>query len=151
VAFIESGDPGPSRVLRRPKRRAGKTIEFATGQMPQRVTRKCVKRQQRDVRKQNQRTDSNSEFLQSQPPGKEKSFVRVVPQKQQKQDRQVQEIAMNVLQNKRKRRFALVAALSAFAYPARRWIEEKCPVVRFAIVVASRAKSQRSRENQQRR
>src|SRR5207253_3725309 len=119
--------------------------------MPQRVTRKCVKGQQRDVHKQNQRTDSNSEFLQSQPSGKEKSLVRVMPQKQQKQNRQVQEIAMNVLQNKRKRRFPLVAAFSAFAYRARWWIEEKCPVVRFAIVVASRAKSQRPRENQKRR
>src|SRR5438445_51525 len=117
MAFIESGDPAPSPVLRRSKRRAGKTIEFATGQMPQRVTRKCVKGQQRDVHKQNQRTDSNSEFLQSQPSGKEKSLVRVMPQKQQKQNRQVQEIAMNVLQNKRKRRFPLVASFSRNEHP----------------------------------
>src|SRR5882724_4827802 len=58
---------------------------------------------------------------------------------------------MDVLQYKRKRRFAFVVALATFADGAGRRVEKKCAVICLAVVITSSAKSQRPRENQKRR
>src|SRR5258708_36209557 len=99
----------------------------------------------------NQAAKSDSEFRHAQSSDKEKSLVGVMPQKQNEQNSQIQKVAVNILQDERKRRFALVLTLAAFAHGASRWIEKKGAVVSFAVVVASSPKSQRPSENQERR
>src|SRR5438034_7403313 len=57
---------------------------------------------------------------------------------------------MNILQNKRKRCFALIGSLAAFTHRACRRIQKKGPVIRFAVVITGGAESQRPGKNQQR-
>src|SRR5271168_2505845 len=78
---------------------------------------------------------------------KEESAHSVVPKKGEEENRQVEKIAMQVLQDKRKFRFARIGAL-ALANAAGGRIEEKGAVISLAVVVAGGAKAQRSGENQ---
>ena len=82
------------------------------------------------------------------PCGKIESKYGVIPEKAEKQNREVEKIAMQVLQNERKRRLAAILAARRLADRAGGWIEKKRAVVGFAIVITSRAKTERAAENQ---
>src|SRR5580700_7437928 len=56
---------------------------------------------------------------------------------------------MDVLKDERKRGFAAVRALDSFAHCTSWRIEEKCAVIRLAVVVAGRAESKRPGQNQE--
>src|ERR1700722_3909322 len=107
------------------KRRARKTIELSTGEMPQRIARQRVRRQQDDVDEQHERADAHPKF--SVPPER---VVRVFPQKCEKNDREIERVAMQILQNERKLCFTAVRAFR-LTNGTRRRIGEKRAIVRF--------------------
>src|SRR5579872_2253597 len=74
----------------------------------------------------------------------------VVPEKSKEHEREIEKVAVNILQNERKLRFALVFAFGRLAHGASRWIEEKRAVISLAVVVAGGAKTERAGEDEQR-
>src|SRR2546423_11331195 len=110
------------------------------------MTGEEVERQQHDVGEHYQSAEGNAEVA-----IKAEGANGVIPEEAEKHEGKIHEVAVNILQNEGKRSFAAVLAVRALAYRARRRIEEECPVVGFAVVVAGHAKSQRSREDQERR
>src|SRR5437016_12693264 len=83
--------------------------------------------------------------------GKPKRSYRVVPENDQKDDRDIKKIAMEILQDKRKARFANVAIRMRLANGASGRIQKEGAVISFAIVIAGRAKTERRPQNQHRR
>src|SRR4029077_8116339 len=63
---------------------------------------------------------------------------------------EIQTVSMQVLKNERK---LGLPAVRSFWFPngARRWIEKKCPVVRFPVVIAGSAEAERPAQDQNRR
>src|SRR5438874_13360576 len=106
--------------------------------MPPGMTGEKIQRQQDDVEQQNQGPESNPNSV-----GEEKSFDRVMPKEDEEDNRQVHEIAMDILQDEGKPRLAGVVALS-LRHGATWRIEKKCAVISLAIVVAGRAEAQRA-------
>src|SRR5438132_9014066 len=79
-----------------------------------------------------------------------KGFDCVLPEKNEEDDRKIQKIAMQVLQDERELRFApIVLPPGRLAHSAARWIGEKCPIVSLAIVIAGHAEPQRESQDQQ--
>src|SRR5579863_5605003 len=76
-------------------------------------------------------------------------FHGIVPKKQDEHDCKIEKITMNILENERKRRLAGIFA-PRFANRASRRIKQKSPIQGFSIVVASSAKAERPRKDQQR-
>src|SRR5258708_30320618 len=118
--------------------------------MTQRVTGKSVEGQQDNVGQHDQRAQPDTEDRRGLGNRKEKCFAGVVPQERQKQNRRVQEITMDVLQDEWKRSLPRVFAFAAFAHRATRRIQEKCAIVSLAIVIAGSAKTERPAKDKQR-
>src|ERR1700756_2333228 len=95
---------------------------------------KRVDRQQNNIDQQYHRANTHSEF-----PIEIERLKHVLPQENEEQHREIEKITMDVLQDKRKSRLALVISL-ALAYGAGRRVEKKRAVIRFPIVVTSSAK-----------
>src|SRR5258708_3287411 len=74
----------------------------------------------------------------------------VVPKETDEKNREVEEVAMDILKNEGKSRFAAIIPARRFTDGAGGGIEEKRAVVRFAVVVARSAKAQRASKNQER-
>src|ERR1700677_1456185 len=101
------------------------------------MARQRIRCEQDDVDEEHKRADTHSKF--SVPPER---VVSVFPQEREKYDGEIQRVAMKVLQNEWKLRFATIRAFW-LANGACRRIGEKRAVVRLAIVVAGGAKTQR--------
>src|SRR5580658_1075242 len=114
--------------------------------MPQRVAGKRVEREQDDVRGQDQTAKPDAKVA-----VEVEGHDSVVPKKQDEHNCEVEKIAVNILQDERKFRFAPIFAIGRFTDGARRRIEKKRAVVSFAVVIAGSAKPERARENEQRR
>src|SRR5207302_4730150 len=69
----------------------------------------------------------------------------------QEDEARIQEITMEILQNKGECGFTPVAVFATLAHGAGGWIEKESSIVSLAIVVAGDAESQRERQDQQRR
>src|SRR5262249_34960246 len=110
---------------------------------------KRIEREQRDVHQHDERTEADAEFVRPQTGRKGESCKRILPEKNQKQDRQIQEVAMDVLQDERKPGFPLVVAGTAFTDCASWRIQEKCPIVGLSVVIAGGAETERAGEDQQ--
>src|ERR1700688_3821236 len=113
--------------------------------MAERMARQRVNGKQDNVEQQNQAADANAKLS-----VEEKTLDRVMPQKNQEKNREIKKIAMHILQNKWKRRFAAIFAVGRLPHGARRRIEKKCAIVSFAIVITSGAKSERTCQHQKR-
>ena len=85
------------------------------------------------------------------PSAKKKRANRVLPKEGEKDDREVEKPAMEVLQDEGKASFAAVAPTASFAYRAGRRIEKERPVIGLSIVVAGGAESERPGQNKKRR
>src|ERR1700676_5100582 len=109
------------------------------------MARQRVDGKQSNVNQQNQAANTNAEL-----PIEEKSFDRVMPQENQEKNRKIKKIAMHILQDKWKGRFAAIFAVGRLAHGARGRVEKKCGIVRLAVVVTGAAKSQRTRQHQKR-
>src|SRR5215472_3718124 len=112
--------------------------------MPQRVAGERVKREQCYVQSEDKRANADSEL-----PAEGKRTNGVVPEKAKKKNRQIEKVAMNILQDERKRSFAAILAVGRFADGARGRIEKKRAVVSFAVVITGSSKTQRSEKNEQ--
>ena len=79
---------------------------------------------------------------------KPKRANRVVPEYYQKDQSNIKEIAVQILQDKWEPGFAAIAMRMRFANGARRGIKEESAIVRLTVVIAGSAKSERRPENQ---
>src|ERR1700680_92287 len=104
-----------------------------------------VNGKQDNVDQENQAADANAKL-----PVEKETLDRVVPQENQEKNREIKKIAMHILQNKWKSRFATIFAVGGLAHSARRRIEKKCAIVRFTVVVTRGAKYQGTRQHQKR-
>src|SRR5215467_10146198 len=111
--------------------------------MSQRMAGERVKRKQRYVQCENKRTNADSELA-----VEEKRTKGVVPEKTEKKNRQIEEIAMDILENERKGSFAAILAIRRFADCAGGRIEKKRAIVGFAVVITGCAKTQRPKQNE---
>src|SRR5579872_6641230 len=124
--------------------RAGEAIKLPSDQMPERMAGKGIERKQDDIRQHHQATNADKEVAVVL-----KCQHYVIPEKRQEHDRQIKTVAMQVLQDERKPGFALVAfPHCGLADRTRWWIGKKRAVIRLAVVVAGRAKTQRTAQNQ---
>jgi hypothetical protein len=105
-----------------------------------------INRKKDHIEEQNKGANSYSH-----PPVKKESVERVVPQKEEEDESHIQEVAVQVLKNKRKRSLSSVTVFAAFANGTGGRIEKKSPIVGLSIVVARYPKTQRPNQNQERR
>src|ERR1700730_2165851 len=137
MSLAPGGDPPPRFVTRLAKRRARKAVQLPACQVPQGMARQRVGGKQANIHKKHQCAHADSKLS-----VKKERLNRVLPMKKQ-------EIPVQVLHDERKLRLAAVR-MPALTYRATRWIEKKCPVVCFPVVVAGSAKAERPAKNQQR-
>src|SRR5687768_1508998 len=121
----------------------GETIDFAADDVPQRMARQGIERQQHYVGEQHQRAHAYPKAAL-----KPERLHSVVPENEKKDEREVKKITMQVLQYKRKCRFSPIAMPTRFADSARGWIKKECPVIGFAVVVTGGAKTERRAQDQ---
>src|ERR1700692_668550 len=95
--------------------------------MAEQMARQRVNGKQDNVEQQNQAADANAKLS-----VEEKTLDGVMPQKNQEKNREIKKIAMHILQNKWKGRFAAIFAVGRLAHGTRGRIKKKCAVVRFA-------------------
>src|ERR1700688_4927522 len=110
--------------------------------MAERMARQRVNGKQGNVEQQNQAADANAKLS-----VEEKTLDRVMPQKNQEKNREIKKIAMHILQDKWKDRFAAIFAVGGLSHGAARRTEKKCAIVSFAVVVTGGAKSKRTRQH----
>src|SRR5713226_4578184 len=104
--------------------------------MPQGVATERVATQQRDVDSEHDGAHAHAELHAAHAIREPQRFPHVVRQKYQKEQRQVEEVAMDVLHDQREGPLATIM-LAWFAHGAGRWIGPESLVVRAAVVVAS--------------
>src|SRR6266550_2207559 len=121
---------------------AGKTVDVAANYMPERMARERVERKQRDIRDQDQRADADAEVFACWRV-KPESTDRVVPEYYQKDQRDIEKITMQILQDKWELSLAAIAVRMRLANGAGRRIKKERAIVSFAIVVTGGAKSER--------
>src|SRR6266403_2038752 len=107
------------------------------------MARKCVERKQRDVESEDERADTDAEVA-----VEEEGVNGVVPKKNDEQNREVKEIAMDILEDERKSGFAAIVAARRFTDRAGGGIEEKGAIERLAVVVAGGAKAEGASKDQ---
>ena len=133
-------------VVRRLAHRAPRElVEIAADEVAQRVAAERVAAEQHDVDREHERADADAELL-SRPSRRRTSsaFHDVVREDEEEEQRDVQEVAVDVLEDERKRSLAAVA-LARLADGAVRRIGPERLVVRAAIVVAGEAEAGRGR------
>src|SRR3990172_6450888 len=97
------------------------------------MTRKRIHAEQRDVERQNQRADADPK-----PVRPHAAVNHVGRENYQKDERQIQEIPMQVLEQEQSS-LASVGVASGLAHRAGRWIQKVSPVVSFAVIVTGHA------------
>src|SRR4051812_42605019 len=105
-----------------------------------------IQREQDDVGQHDERAEPHSE---STLPVKE-SQVNVVPEEDEEDDREIEEVAVDVLQDERERRLTFIALVTAIIDRAGGRIQKERPIVSLAVVVAGGAESARRAQDQQR-
>src|SRR5882724_5217764 len=96
VTFIENAKKAPGRVARNAERGAGETIELSADDMAKGVAGKSVEREENDVDEHDECAEADAEFA-----AEEEGFDGVVPEEAEKNNREIEEVAMNVLQDER--------------------------------------------------
>jgi len=130
-------------VARRTESGAGKAVKFAANDVAEGVAGKSVKREKNDVGKHDERTEADAKFA-----VEAKGLEGVVPKEAEKKDSEIEEIAMNVLEDEGKSAFTrVIFAEARFADGTGGRVEKKGPVVSFAVVVAGRAETEWPAEN----
>src|SRR3954465_7676326 len=109
-----------------------KAIELSAREVPQRVARQAVQREQADVEQHDDGAQPDAEVTIP-----IEGINCVVPKEAKKDKGKKECIAMQVLQDEWKRRLALITVASAFIYGARGGIEKEGAVIGFAVIVAS--------------
>src|SRR5690349_2970107 len=128
----------------------GDLVPESADHVPERVAAEGIATQKDDVRRQHERADSDPELSSAIRTGKPERLPDVARENDQKHERHVEEVTMDVLNDERKAAFAQVA-LPWLADGAVRWVGPERLVIRAAIVIAGHAKQPRERKDQQRR
>ncbi len=111
------------------------------------MTTECITAEKKDIRRQNYRADSDAEgSCARRRVGEPKRIPDIVNEKDDKNQREVEKITMNILQNKRKLSLAAIAVT---------WLADGtrgrvCPerfVIRAAIVITGETKTRRRPKN----
>src|ERR1700694_2751806 len=110
------------------------------------MTGECVAGEQRGVHREDQRADGNTERS-----SRPERSPDVVPEKKENQQREVQQVAMQILENQWECCLAAILSAPSFSDGAAGRMERKGAVVRLAVVVAGQTKSARRPEDQDRR
>src|SRR5262245_40953816 len=103
--FVENGELSPRAIARAADGVGGEAVDLSAHEMAQRVTGEGVHRQQRRVDEEYERADGDAEV-----PRRPERFPDVVPEEAEHDQRDVQQIAMEVLQDERECRLAPVLA-----------------------------------------
>src|SRR5207244_1761726 len=116
----------------------------SAGQVEHRETGKRVKAKQNHGNEQNQRahTDSYGAI-------EEEGANGVTPEKSEENHRDIEKIAMQILQDEGKCRLAAIRS-AALADHTGRGVEKERAIIGLPVVVAGHAESQRAAQNQQR-
>ena len=114
VAFVQKLKPTPGSVACGAEGGARKTVELSAGQVAQRVAGESVEGEQGDVDEQNERADADAKSVR----GEEESLDGVMPKKREKNDGEIKEVAMEILQNEREMRFAACNCACGFSATA---------------------------------
>src|SRR5262249_51553853 len=132
-------------------RRLGQSVETSTNQVPQRMATKRVARDQYHINGEHQGSDADSkDLLPGSWIGKPHPVPNIVREDQDEDQRQVQEIAMDILNDQRERALTPIVR-SRFAHRARRGIGPERFVVGPTVVVAGKAKPGGRPNDQERR
>src|SRR5579864_3935136 len=126
---------------------AGKTVQLASKQVPERMAGEQVKRQQHNVDDKYERADTDTEMALLVGTHEPECPESVIPKEAQKHDGRVEKIAMEVLQDKWEFCFSTIVPVRTLTHRARRWIHEERAVVSLAIVVTSHAEAKREGQN----
>src|SRR5260370_6463986 len=111
--------------------------------MAEGVTGKSVEGKKADIDRQHERAYANAEAA-----IEEERTDRVVPEKRYEENCKVEEVAMDVLQDKRESSFASIVVACRLTDGTGRWVEEESAVKGLAVVIASGTKTERAGENQ---
>ena len=103
VTFVEKSKPLPRPVPRTAEGDTRKAVDPAAREVPERVTRDRVKREQNDIDEQDHGSNADAE-----PPVEPERVKRVVPENDQEYEREVEKVTMQVLQNQWKRGLAAI-------------------------------------------
>src|SRR5579862_9629975 len=106
VAIVQKADAAPSGEAGLAKRGAGEAIEFSASEMAERVARKRIQREHDDVDGHHQGADADAEMT--------VEIVGehdVIPEKTKEHEREIEKVAVNVLQDERKRGLTFVLAV----------------------------------------
>src|ERR1700676_2707834 len=145
VAVIQEADATPSGETGFAEGGARETVKFSACEMAEGVAGKGIQREHDDVDAHDESAKADTEMA-----VEIVSEHGVIPEKPKKYKRKIEKIPVNILQDERKCRFALVFPFGRLADGASRRIEKKCPVISLPIVVAGGAKTQRACKNEQR-
>jgi hypothetical protein len=113
------------------ERYAGKAIQLSSCKVAKRMAGESIHSQKDDVEKQHQSPDSHADSA-----IKKEGAERISPKKNEEDEANVQKVAVEVLQNKRKRSLTPITVLSAFADGARGRIKKESAIVSLPIVIA---------------
>src|SRR6266446_510176 len=141
--FIEKAGAAPGCVSWPTKGDAGKAVKLAAHDVPQRVAGECVERKENNVGEQHERAHTDSRMTR-----KPKRADCVVPKYYQKDQSDIKEIAVQVLQDKGELCLAVVPMRMRFANGASRWIKKEGAIVGLTIVIAGSAKPEWRPQNQ---
>src|SRR5882762_1564747 len=109
------------------------------------MTGKRVERKEKDIKSEDERADADAEVA-----IEEEGVNGVVPEEADKENREVKEITMDILEDEGKSGFAAIVAAYRFTDRAGRGIEEKGAIERLAVVVARGAKAEGAGKDQNR-
>src|SRR5437588_10053595 len=111
--------------------------------MAQRVTTKCVTAQENDVKREDDCSNTDAESA-----IKPERLPNVVTQDQNKNEREIQKVAVHILHDQRERSLAPIT-FAWFADRACRRVRPECLVIRASIIITGQPKTARRPQNQQ--
>src|SRR5581483_5071581 len=124
-------------------------VETAAYQVPERVTPERIAAEQDYVGSQNERSQPDPERSPTgHRVGEPERFPDIEDEARQEQERQVEKIAMNVLENQGKPPLAAVC-IARLAHCTGGRIRPESPVIGAAVIIAGEAKQPRSPKDQQ--
>src|ERR1700739_1786289 len=128
MAFIEEARLLPGAVALEVEPRAGKSIQLAANQVPQRMAGEQIQREQHNINEQNQSAHANAKMA-----VKPESADGVIPEQAEEDDGAIQKIAVKILQDEREAGFATIVAMGRLADGTARRVHEKGAIVCLAI------------------
>src|SRR5260370_21040908 len=139
VALVQEGYATPGTETGKAERRAREAMQLSASEMPQRVAGESVEGEQGHVQRQDDRTDTHSETT-----SKKERAEGILPKKNEEQNREVEEIAVNILEDKRKRGFATIVAARRLTHRAGGGGEKKNAGISVPLGGRSRAENEKA-------